>query len=266
VQGRFTSPDPLLSSGNPELPDTWNRYSYSLNNPLRFTDPTGLYVFDSHVDPTQRKQFDEAFENAQKTLAKIGEKYGTNSSTYNKAARALSVYGKPGIDNGVTIFNKQLGDKLGGKVDHVIRMEKDGTPKINVTIDTEQFSESGGLQGVIFHEGSHAADGSDFARGIAKNPSQYQGEFDAYTVSSLYEEASGYRSPTVLQPYTTRYKNATIVHPPSIVSFYESRWGVDKETMRAYNINTYLAQPTRAGGLYGVTQKRPGPSVFQIRR
>jgi RHS repeat-associated protein len=43
VQGRFTSPDPLLSSGRVETPQSWNRYSYVLNNPLAFTDPFGLY-------------------------------------------------------------------------------------------------------------------------------------------------------------------------------------------------------------------------------
>ena len=43
VQGRFTSPDPLLSSGRVELPQSWNRYSYVFNNPLAFTDPFGLY-------------------------------------------------------------------------------------------------------------------------------------------------------------------------------------------------------------------------------
>lgn len=41
AQGRFTSPDPLLSSGRPDQPQSWNRYSYVLNNPLKFTDPTG---------------------------------------------------------------------------------------------------------------------------------------------------------------------------------------------------------------------------------
>jgi RHS repeat-associated protein len=42
IPGRFTSPDPLLTSGVAINPKTWNRYSYALNNPLRFTDPTGL--------------------------------------------------------------------------------------------------------------------------------------------------------------------------------------------------------------------------------
>jgi RHS repeat-associated protein len=41
-QGRFTSPDPLLASGRPASPQSWNRYAYVLNNPLRLTDPSGL--------------------------------------------------------------------------------------------------------------------------------------------------------------------------------------------------------------------------------
>ena len=40
--GRFQSPDPLLSSGRIRNPQTWNRYAYVLNNPLKFIDPTGL--------------------------------------------------------------------------------------------------------------------------------------------------------------------------------------------------------------------------------
>jgi len=41
-QGRFTSPDPLLSSGFTSNPQSWNRYSYVGNRPLTITDPTGL--------------------------------------------------------------------------------------------------------------------------------------------------------------------------------------------------------------------------------
>jgi RHS repeat-associated protein len=42
IQGRFTSPDPLLASGIEEEPQSWNRYTYCLNHPLKFTDTTGL--------------------------------------------------------------------------------------------------------------------------------------------------------------------------------------------------------------------------------
>ncbi len=42
--GRFTTPDILLSSGVSISPITWNRYIYSLNNPLKFVDPSGFIV------------------------------------------------------------------------------------------------------------------------------------------------------------------------------------------------------------------------------
>ena len=45
--GRFLSPDPLLNSGRPDDPQSWNRYSYVSNNPLNRTDPTGLYTVGS---------------------------------------------------------------------------------------------------------------------------------------------------------------------------------------------------------------------------
>ncbi|MFN8000176.1 MAG: RHS repeat-associated core domain-containing protein [Acidobacteriota bacterium] len=42
VQGRFTSLDPLMASAQVANPQTWNRYTYALNNPLRNVDPDGL--------------------------------------------------------------------------------------------------------------------------------------------------------------------------------------------------------------------------------
>lgn len=41
-QGRFTSVDPILSSARKNHPQSWNRYSYVLNNPLVLVDPNGL--------------------------------------------------------------------------------------------------------------------------------------------------------------------------------------------------------------------------------
>jgi RHS repeat-associated protein len=45
-QGRFTSIDPLAASAKASNPQTWNRYSYALNNPLRHTDMSGMDVDD----------------------------------------------------------------------------------------------------------------------------------------------------------------------------------------------------------------------------
>jgi RHS repeat-associated protein len=39
--GRFTSVDPKFESAKLDMPQSWNRYSYVINNPLAYTDPTG---------------------------------------------------------------------------------------------------------------------------------------------------------------------------------------------------------------------------------
>ncbi|RMG01544.1 MAG: RHS repeat-associated core domain-containing protein, partial [Acidobacteria bacterium] len=41
--GRFTSVDPLLASANVAKPQTFNRYTYVLNNPLALVDRTGAF-------------------------------------------------------------------------------------------------------------------------------------------------------------------------------------------------------------------------------
>jgi RHS repeat-associated protein len=46
AQGRFTSPDPVfVTAHRVNDPQEWNLYAYSRNNPLRFTDPTGLDIW-----------------------------------------------------------------------------------------------------------------------------------------------------------------------------------------------------------------------------
>jgi RHS repeat-associated protein len=57
-QGRWISPDPAgLAAVDPTNPQSWNRYAYVLNNPLRNIDPTGTECmwddgsYDSNDDP-----------------------------------------------------------------------------------------------------------------------------------------------------------------------------------------------------------------------
>jgi RHS repeat-associated protein len=61
AHGRFTAVDPLLSSGKPITPQTWNRYSYVINNPLSFVDPTGLCTAPSGLKAGQVGICFEAF-------------------------------------------------------------------------------------------------------------------------------------------------------------------------------------------------------------
>ena len=44
AMGRFTSPDPMMASASVINPQSWNRYAYVQNNPLKFIDPLGLYA------------------------------------------------------------------------------------------------------------------------------------------------------------------------------------------------------------------------------
>ena len=53
--GRFISPDPLMASAKASNPQSWNRYTYTFNNPLRFIDPDGLEVDEECVEDPKCK-------------------------------------------------------------------------------------------------------------------------------------------------------------------------------------------------------------------
>ena len=42
VVGAFLSPDPYVQA--PDMPQNLNRYAYCLNNPLKYTDPSGEFI------------------------------------------------------------------------------------------------------------------------------------------------------------------------------------------------------------------------------
>ena len=76
---RFTTTDPLLASGRPADPQTWNRFIYVINNPLRYTDPTGLCEAPSGLKAGQVGFCFEAFIGA-KTVGVGGLGHGDNRS------------------------------------------------------------------------------------------------------------------------------------------------------------------------------------------
>jgi len=81
AQGRFTSVDPLASSAKPANPQTWNRYAYVLNNPLRLIDPTGMAPQDPSRPSTKKEA--QFFLKHPIIATEIGsvEPGGTNIST-----------------------------------------------------------------------------------------------------------------------------------------------------------------------------------------
>ena len=56
AQGRFTGPDPLIASAKAMEPQTWNRYVYVTDNPLRYIDTDGKIRRDKHGNPKFGKE------------------------------------------------------------------------------------------------------------------------------------------------------------------------------------------------------------------
>jgi RHS repeat-associated protein len=251
TQGRFTSADPLLSSGREEEPQSWNRYSYVLNNPLRLVDPLGLYVFDKSVDQTERDKFNAGLATAKANLDKIAGVYGRNSKEYKQAKRALDSYGAEGVKNGVTIFAKtgmnHPGDTAAEGVAGPKTADNPTGQNIHVTFDSKAFDSETFAEG-IGHEGSHVADYSDWAKsGFADraNPNTYQFEVNGYTVQSLLAEAadpnhsSSARLPYFKQPGKNPYL-------PERVPIWKPEWeGADRATLQAFkgNVHNILTRP-----------------------
>ena len=85
LQGRFTSVDPMLSSGDITKPQSWNRYSYSYNNPVNLIDINGLYVWGDGAGEEEKKAFRTALAN----LAEQQKKFKVGSSDYKRIGKVL---------------------------------------------------------------------------------------------------------------------------------------------------------------------------------
>jgi RHS repeat-associated protein len=121
-QGRWLSPDPYLRSIDLTNPQSLNRYSYVLNNPLRFVDPSGLEcVWD---DGSYDAKNDPATGNVGKCQAQGGTwielgqqgnwRQSGDSQLSNIVAQleqgAINVVGAMGLDGTayITIFGKPI--------------------------------------------------------------------------------------------------------------------------------------------------------------
>jgi len=195
AQGRFTSPDPL--GGELANPQSLNRYAYALNNPLRFTDPTGMYVCkDDPKDGSSHCASDQdvAFEKSVDAM---------RNSKNKEIARAAAAYGKANDANGVTVGFADLGKAGEGGVTRST-LGADANGKLFAQSDVTINSGSAGtaLAADIGHEGSHVADAQDMVKGITitgggtgftvgVDISQYASEQRAYRVTdAIYRSAN----------------------------------------------------------------------------
>ena len=107
-QGRFTSPDPLLASGRASNPQSWNRYSYTLNRPLSLIDPTGLSDEESNdSDPQSGRKKEEEQVIKLKTNENLPKIINVKTVLINPVRGELPVGGQFQVEYTYQINNPQ---------------------------------------------------------------------------------------------------------------------------------------------------------------
>jgi hypothetical protein len=183
--GRFMTPDPL--GGRLVNPQTLNKYSYVANNPINFTDPTGLYMCaDDAKDAKEHctSDKDKAFETQRKDALK---------SDNADVVRGASAYGDPGKDNGVSVAFGDPGAGNNGITSHDIGtdLSNPNGMRANETVTIRDTLTGTDLKDALSHEGSHVADAQAFVNALTpasadytKNLTKYQTELRAYMVTN----------------------------------------------------------------------------------
>ncbi len=197
AQGRFTSPDPLLNSGRPWDPQSWNRYSYASNNPLRNVDPTGLYDLDNTCGADDKKcnrDFQQHAKDLKTQLANLQKQADKVNDPVQKARlqAGLAALGTEGDHNNVTV---NFGATKGGgaaETDPVYNQATNSYSGFNVTFDPKQLTGSNAYGIAGAHEGTHVSDyeGFDLTTG-ANVMAPFQIEYRGYQTSIFAASALG---------------------------------------------------------------------------
>ena len=195
-QGRFLSPDPLLNSGRPWLPQSWNRYAYVMNNPLRFVDSDGLYELENNCELDDERcnaEFRRNAENLRDAIEKLRKRVEDSKDPIarERLGRALEALGEEGDGNRVVVSFETLS---GGTAANVTPFYVDGVElNYHVRIDPNKHSSDIQLAITGAHEGNHVADFQD-PRMNSHELSQFSFEYRSYMVSGWAAGALGERN------------------------------------------------------------------------
>jgi hypothetical protein len=80
--GRFTSPDPYLPSAVVGIPQSWNRYSYVLNRPFTYVDPSGEDWVKTDDKDNPYKWVDKCGEGQKDCYKVVSANVGSNLRVY----------------------------------------------------------------------------------------------------------------------------------------------------------------------------------------
>jgi hypothetical protein len=148
-----------MSSGHPDDPQSWNRFTYVLNNPLRYTDPTGLYTFgtcggDAVTCAEYKKRFNKTVADLKKAASQLDPK-SKEGKQLNKIIQRLGEEGKggPTINFGDAGHDKSGGLNLGTTIGNSITLNYKELDQVETNLSqTEKEALDAGLTG---HEGGH---------------------------------------------------------------------------------------------------------------
>jgi len=249
----------LLGSGRPNIPQSWNRYTYTLNSPLKFIDPTGLYEYAEGTTDAQKRRFEAARERliAARSYYQNARGYGENSQEYRKINDALNALGDPNTANGVTVGFGATKDGTPAATEPGLALSDDGTTitgaTARLTIDLSKYSnnDDGAISMAIDigHEGTHIDNLQDYVAALPSNAEAAQkamnsgfrfmskrtSEQNAYTTSAYVAQA--------LSPNRSLSYNGSEIWNPS--------WReADRQTKRSAGIKGILEKPFSEGGKY----------------
>lgn len=254
----------MHSSGTVYDPQSWNRYTYTLNNPLRYTDPTGMYTWsnalggsktdedllkDAGKDKKKIEAANKIIEQRNKfRCALVGAESSANNPELTAAQQqeirdSVAAYGTENDGNNVVVgFGKNRGGRTellaNGTIE--VMFNKDSAKGDNFIISTA-------------HEGKHVADFQAWlASPKAGGPTDLTDhalESRAYMVSSYVAQSLG-KSP-----------HPGIVSDQPKYHIWNSGWKeAERAEKRAKGVERFVER------YYGTTTAQPGKKISEYPR
>jgi RHS repeat-associated protein len=145
AQGRFTSPDAPLLDQHPADPQSWNLYSYTRSNPLRYVDPTGNVV-ELVGDEAERDRILKAARQAVGSAGRYLEVQAQKDKDGKETGRHVLGW-KKGFDAKKEFASNQaaeyLSDVMGDKSVVRVALAKDWTSVDGNVIGPAQVTDDG---------------------------------------------------------------------------------------------------------------------------